>query len=323
MDFFYYLIKISVIALQIFKEFSPHQERDAQLSIANITTTTDLLSIDMSDQAKMTEQEQQEEDDSKALGATKTSGIIFLHGLGIKLGDGRYVMCNRLSGQALGLSLRRNKIVCPLAPKREAEVIRTIVPILGGIVLPGLQIVRSWFDFTQLPKYLIRETDSESESKPDLEEALGWVEEEIEKMIQEGIPSRNIVLSGMSQGGALTLYTALHTRYKLGGFLPIVTWLPLLKFEPPASLPTPINKDTPIFHMNGRQDLIVPEECGRATATAMEPVFTNYEQEDVRGTHLSTLGLPSNFPKIYCWLRNNVPNMAFWRFSPLRFTDCN
>ena len=31
MDFFYYLIKISVIALQIFKEFSPHQERDAQV----------------------------------------------------------------------------------------------------------------------------------------------------------------------------------------------------------------------------------------------------------------------------------------------------
>jgi len=227
-----------------------------------------------------------------------------------------------LSGQALGLSLRKNKIVCPKAPKRVAEIIRTIIPLLGGTVLPELNIVRSWFDFNQLPRYLVRETDSESESKPELEEALGWVEEEIKKMIQEGIPSENIVLSGMSQGGALTLYTALHTRYKLGGFLPIVTWLPLLGYEPPASLPTPINKDTPIFHVNGNQDIIVPKVCGQATATAMKPVFTKYEQKNVRGSHLTTLGLPSNFPKIYCWLKNNVPGMAFWRFSPLRFTDC-
>jgi predicted methyltransferase len=31
MDFFYYLIKISVIALQIVKEFNPYQESDAQV----------------------------------------------------------------------------------------------------------------------------------------------------------------------------------------------------------------------------------------------------------------------------------------------------
>ena len=260
--------------------------------------------------------------EQQALGATKTSGIIFLHGLGIKLGDGRLVMCNQLSGEQLGLSSRRNKIVCPKAPKRVAKIIRTIIPLLGGTVLPELDIVRSWFDFSQLPRYLVQETDSRSESKPELEEALGWVEEEIEKMIQEGIPSENIVLSGMSQGGALTLYTALHTRYKIGGFLAMVTWLPLLGFEPPASLPTPINKDTPIFHVNGNQDIIVPEECGLATATAMEPVFTKYEQKNVRGTHLTTLGLPSNSIKIYCWLKNNVPGMAFSRFSPLRFKDC-
>ena len=270
----------------------------------------------------MMELEQQEEIDSEALGATKTSGIIFLHGLGIKLGDGRLVMCNYVSGSQFGLSNRRNKIVCPKAPKRVAKIIRTIIPLLGGTVLPKLDIVRSWFDFSQLPRYLVQETDDRSESKPELDEALGWVEEEIEKMIQEGIPSENIVLSGMSQGGALTLYTALHTRYKLGGFLPAVTWLPLLGFEPPASLPTPINKDTPIFHMNGNQDIIVPEECGLATATAMEPVFTKYEQKNVRGTHLTTLGLASNSVKIYCWLKNNVPGMAFDRFSPLRFKDC-
>ena len=245
---------------------------------------------------------------------SKTSGIIFLHGLGVWAADGRSIMCNAVSEGALGLSFLRNRISCPLAPIRDAEIIRNL-PLIGDMVedpeITNLLGVRSWFDFKKMPKLLVRESDSRSESKPDLEEALGWVEEEIEKMIEEGIPSENIVLSGMSQGGALTLYTALHTRYKLGGFLPMVTWLPLLGSEPPVSLPTPINKDTPIFHMNGNIDEIVPEECGRATAKAMEPVFTNYEQKNEFGTHLTTLGNPMNFPIIYCWLRNNVPNMAF------------
>jgi hypothetical protein len=71
--------------------------------------------------------------------------------------------------------------------------------------------------------------------------------------------------------------------------------------------------------MNGNIDTIVPKEVGRATATAMEPVFTNYEQKNVIGTHLTTFGNPLNFPKIYCWLRNNVPNMAFSRFHALRY----
>ena len=241
---------------------------------------------------------------------SKTSGIIFLHGLGVWAADGRSIMCNTVSEGALGLSFLRNRISCPLAPTRDAEIIRNL-PLIGYPEVTDLFGVRSWFDFKKMPKLLVRESDSRSESKPDLEEALRRVEEEIEKMIEEGIPSENIVLSGMSQGGALTLYTALHTRYKLGGFLPMVTWLPLLGSEPPVSLPTPINKDTPIFHMNGNIDEIVPKECGRATAKAMEPVFTNYEQKNEFGTHLTTLGNPMNFPKIYCWLRNNVPNMAF------------
>ena len=40
--------------------------------------------------------------------------------------------------------------------------------------------------------------------------------------------------------------------------MPIVTWVPLLKQEPPSDLPTPVNMDTPILHLNGAQDPIVP-----------------------------------------------------------------
>ena len=136
-----------------------------------------------------------------------------------------------------------------------------------------------------------------TETKDDLKESLRTVEVEIEKMIQEGIPSENIVLIGASQGGALTLYTALHTQYKIGGFIAIIAWVPLLKPEPPASLPTPINKDTPILHLNGTLDLIVPVIAGCQSSKAMKKVFTTIN--------------PLNSNKVYHWLKKNVTNMAF------------
>ena len=162
-----------------------------------------------------------------------------------------------------------------------------------------------------------------TESKIGLEKAMKWVEAEIEKMIWEGIPSENIVLTGVSQGGALTLYTALHTKYKIGGFIPIVAWQPLLKTEPPSRLPVPANKDTPIFHMNGAQDYVVPKICGSETSAAFKQVFTKYEQKNVLGTHGTHCQFLITIPRIYCWLKNNVPGMAFSRTSPLNLLPCS
>ena len=150
----------------------------------------------------------------------KESGLIFLHGLGVSL----TAICETISGPALGLSVRRNKISCPEAPFRHNDMV-TKNDMTG---MTGMTGARSWFNFWNLPEISVMYSDP-SESKENLEEALVWVEEEIKKMIQEGIPSENIVLVGVSQGGALTLYTALHTKYKLGGFIAIITWVPLLK----------------------------------------------------------------------------------------------
>ena len=279
-----------------------------------IPTTTDLPSINLSDQEKMMELEQQNEIDSEALGSTKyKSGLIFLHGLGgrTELKD----LLKYISGPALGLSMSKNKIVTPKAP-------RTSVAIFPPSFIPGgLTKIRSWFNFWLKPAASVISPVA-GESKSGLKVAMKWVEEEIEKMIAEGIPSENIVLTGLSQGGALTLYTALHTKYKIGGFIPIVAWQPLLKIEPPTSLPIPTNKDTPIFHLNGKLDPIVPLICGWKTSKAFKQVFTQYNLKMVVGTHTTSINRLT-IPKIYCWLKNNVPGMAFSKVSPLRFLDCN
>ena len=225
----------------------------------------------------------------------KTSGLIFLHGLG-----------SPAPAPELGLSMLRTKISAPKAPNQPVGIY-------------GNAVVRSWFNFWQMPGVSVT-SPNVSESKEDLERAMKWVEGEIEKMIQEGIPSENIVLMGGSQGGALTLYTALHTKYKIGGFIPLVAWQPLLMIEPPSSLPVPANKDTPIFHMNGALDSIVPLICGWKTSAAFEQVFTRYELKNVMSTHNPIT--PLTIPKIYCWLKNNVPGMAFSNVSPLSSLPC-
>lgn len=144
------------------------------------------------------------------------------------------------------------------------------------------------------------------ESKEGLDEALKKVEAVIEELMSEGVPSENIVVTGVSQGGCLTLWTAMYCKYKLGGFVPIVAWLPLAKVE---KIPdNPINKDTPIFHMNGMMDPIVPwVPAGTITKRKMKEVFSNYEFKAIFGTtHTTTAPNPVTTPKLADWLKRNT-----------------
>merc|ERR1712090_99594 len=102
------------------------------------------------------------------------------------------------------------------------------------------------------------------------------VEKHIEELrINDGIPSENIVVAGFAQGGSLALYTALHTKYKLGGIIAVETWLPLLTKEPP-SLFNPINVKTPVFHLNARDDPMVSAQLAIKTHQELSKVITDY-----------------------------------------------
>jgi len=243
----------------------------------------------------------------------KTSGLIFLHGLGPNMGW----TCHQFAYE-LGLSLDHTKLSCPLGPLRHADVIPApLIPIA-----PYMK-VRSWFNFWKMPENCVTSpVNDPGESKPDLEEALVWVEKEIKMMIDEGIPQENIVVAGASQGAALSLYTAVHTKYKIGGFVPTVTWLPLVNQEPPSTWGKPVNKDTPIFHMNGNSDRIVPKICGTATENAMNQVFTKYELHNMMGIHLTTTINIANMPQLYCWFKSNVPGMKFCPSNPWQYLPC-
>ena len=99
------------------------------------------------------------------LSPDKESGLIFLHGLSVSLiVEIVTAICETMSGPALGLSVRRNKISCPEAPIRHNDMVTKTFPRTTWRA-------RSWFNFWNLPGISVMYTNP-SESKEDLEEAL-------------------------------------------------------------------------------------------------------------------------------------------------------
>lgn len=84
----------------------------------------------------------------------------------------------------------------------------------------------------------------------------------IQQEIDAGIPSERVVLGGFSQGGAMSLFSGLTAKVKLGGIVALSSYL-LLSLKFAELLPTPnVNKETPVFMAHGGQDVVVPIQLG-------------------------------------------------------------
>jgi predicted esterase len=60
-----------------------------------------------------------------------------------------------------------------------------------------------------------------------MQESCKIVADLVHDEMELGIPGDRIILGGMSQGGALALYSSLTLGMKIGGILGLSTWLPL------------------------------------------------------------------------------------------------
>ena len=207
-----------------------------------------------------------------------------------------------VTSSTFGLGLKNCVIKEPKAPAQPA----TAVPVSFLPQAVGISSPRSWFNFTVLPAFSVLSKDG-GESKKGLQEALGWVEQEIE-LVDSGVPSTNIIVLGFSQGGALTFYTAVHTKYKLGGFIAFGAWLPLLKAEPITTLTTPVNKDTPILQLHGTLDEVVfYKPAAKKTKKEMAKVFTKYQSIRFNGAHMTTtMHNPVVVSMARRWIKDNV-----------------
>ena len=127
---------------------------------------------------------------------------------------------------------------------------------------------------------------------------------------------RNLILYFI-QGGVMTIWTAFHSKYKLGGFIPIVTWAPLRKiYDYPTST---VNRDTPILYLNGLLDPIVPPVPATSkTKEVLNSVFTNVEAKLRPGTHLTTIN-PLTLVTMAKWMCKNT-NVKLSSVHPVALT---
>ncbi|KAL7980529.1 hypothetical protein Chor_001683 [Crotalus horridus] len=91
----------------------------------------------------------------------------------------------------------------------------------------------------------------------------------IDHEIKNGIPANRIILGGFSQGGALSLYTALTCSHQLAGIVALSCWLPLHRTFPQAAS-NGVNKDIAILQCHGEMDPMIPVRFGALTAEKLK-----------------------------------------------------
>uniref|UniRef100_A0A2K6UZ25 Acyl-protein thioesterase 1 n=1 Tax=Saimiri boliviensis boliviensis TaxID=39432 RepID=A0A2K6UZ25_SAIBB len=159
--------------------------------------------------------------------------MIFLHGLG-DTGHG-------WSEDFAGIRSPHIKYICPHAP--------FILNININITLNMNMIMPSWFDIIGL-------SPDSQEDEPGIKQA-------------NGIPSKRIILGGFSQGGALSLYTALIMQQKLAGVTALSCWLPLRASFPQGPI-SGTNRDIYILQCHGDCDPLVPLMFGSLTVEKLK-----------------------------------------------------
>jgi phospholipase/carboxylesterase len=167
--------------------------------------------------------------------AKPDAAVIWLHGLGADGHDFEPIV-----PEIVRRSERAWRFVFPHAPVRP-------VTINGGMSM------RAWYDLTGLDRRAaedvagLRDTDAE-------------VRQLIAKVAKRGIATTRIVLAGFSQGGAVSLYTALRFPEKLAGVMALSCYLPAQQSFGAERVPA--NGTTPIFMAHGQDDTVLPMSLG-------------------------------------------------------------
>ncbi len=166
-------------------------------------------------------------------GDQPTAAVIWLHGLGASGHDFEPVV------PELGLPAdARVRFIFPHAPELP-------VTINGGMTMPA------WYDIKAMDIDRVVDTEQLRASA----EAVGKL---VQQEIERGIPARNIIIAGFSQGGAVAYELGLSYPERLGGILALSTY-----FATADSVQrSEANAEIPISVYHGTFDPIVPEALG-------------------------------------------------------------
>lgn len=177
-------------------------------------------------------------------GESQEYAVIWLHGLGASGHDFEPIV------PELGLLPRPGvRFLFPHAPVRP-------ITINGGAAMRG------WYDITSL------DFEQRTQDVEGTLESASLVIDLIESEISRGVDSKNILLAGFSQGGAIALYTALTYDKPLAGVMALSTYLPLA--DRVMDSISDANKNIPVFMAHGQHDETIRLEYAEGSRAALE-----------------------------------------------------
>ncbi len=145
----------------------------------------------------------------------------------------------------------------PVVPElvRRGDAWRFIFPhaTVRPVSINGGMRMRAWYDILGLDR-------KAREDESGFRETDLAIAELIDREVRRGVPAHRIVLAGFSQGGAVSLYTAVRYPERLAGVMALSTYLPLaarVQVERSQA-----NDGTPIFMAHGLADATLPIAMG-------------------------------------------------------------
>ena len=204
-------------------------------------------------------------------GPDPKASVIWLHGLGADGHDFEPIV-----PQLAAAGLANVRFVFPHAPVRP-------LTINGGMPM------RAWYDIVSFDAGPPRDQEGIAASRLAVETLIRREEE-------RGICSRNIILAGFSQGGAMAIYTGLRLDRTLAGIMGLSTYL--LMAPKTESERNSENSSTPLFLAHGTFDQVVPLSGGQRLAEI-----------------LGNLGYPiewHEYPMMHAVCPDEVEHIAVW-----------
>ena len=178
----------------------------------------------------------------KQTGPNPQKTILVMHGLGAD-GNDFVPFAQELDLRAVGPV----RFVFPHAPVRP-------VTINGGYRM------RAWYD-------ILGTETQRREDEAGLRESIHQIEELLAREKERGVPARQIVLAGFSQGCAMALLTGLRHAERLAGIVGMSGYLPLR--DQTAAERSTTNRDLPIFLAHGTQDPMIDIARARSSRDAL------------------------------------------------------
>ena len=199
-----------------------------------------------------------------------THSIIWLHGLGADGHDFEPIVDELTLNQSV-------RFIFPHAPSMP-------VTVNNGLTMPA------WYDITSAQ---IDNMQDAAGIKHSQQAVLALIEREIDR----GVKSSNIILAGFSQGGAIALHTGLRYQKPLAGIMGLSTYLPLM--DSVKDEMAEANRNTPVLLAHGAHDPIISFQLAEATNICLNELGYTTELYSYEMEHSVC---PEEIDKISDWI---------------------